>query len=145
MFEVTDEGTPNEKEEELHAEYVRTFYSVFITAPNWVSRSIETTGLVAHVDLFAVNPPRAANHKQVTGYRKPSSALTAPSDHNWEHHPHNLGNTHNSQREENTVEIDEAAVLTPAIFGSSFVHAVKVQDMAGETVILFVFAVRQQY
>lgn len=46
-------------------------------------------------------------------------------------------------REDDVVDIDEDAVLTSAVFGSSFVHAVKIQDMAGETVILFVFSVSQ--
>lgn len=52
---------------------------------------------------------------------------------------------HDQSIEEDTITIDEDAILTSAVFGSSFVHAVQVLDMTGEHVILFVFAVSLKY
>ncbi|KAB5592674.1 Velvet factor [Ceratobasidium theobromae] len=123
MYEVLDEGSPEEREEELHAD------------------SIETTGLVAHVDLFAVDPSRSVRHENSTGGEKASSEHASP-DRDWEPQPSSEpgGSHHVQAKEENVPDIDKAVVLTTSVFGSSFVHAVKVQDMAGETVILFVFA-----
>lgn len=123
MFELIDEGKSTEREKELPAE------------------DIETTGLIAHVDLFAVNPPRSAY--QQTSQEQPQLDPTPGSstNPNWEAHPQEAGSSHSGPpREEDVIDIDEGAVLTSAVFGSSFVHAVKIQDMVGETVILFVFA-----
>lgn len=81
-------------------------------------------------------------HENSTGGEKASSEHASP-DRDWEPQPSSEpgGSHHVQAKEENVPDIDKAVVLTTSVFGSSFVHAVKVQDMAGETVILFVFAV----
>ncbi|CAE6510805.1 unnamed protein product [Rhizoctonia solani] len=117
MFEVIDEGAPNQREEEIPAE------------------SIETTGLIAHVDLFAVNPPPGMTFES-------PEIPTQTLPNNWEaQSPIQAGGSQQAQRgSDHPLDVNVDAVLTSAVFGSSFVHAVKINDTEGEIVILFVFA-----
>lgn len=125
MFEVRDEDTPNEREEELHAD------------------SIDISGLVAHVDLFAVHPPENML-RAYTGEDHPvssaGSSSNTPSSRRTIQSGGRGSSHHDQSREEDTIVIDEDAILTSAVFGSSFVHAVQVLDLSGEHVVLFVFA-----
>ncbi|KAJ1301331.1 hypothetical protein OPQ81_003731 [Rhizoctonia solani] len=116
MFEVKDEGSVNEREEEIPAD------------------SIETTGLVAHVDLFAVNPPPGMSFEHPEDPEQSSGDLE-PQPTN-----HADGSQQERRRSDIPLDVNENAVLTSAVFGSSFVHAVKVSDPKGQMVILFVFA-----
>ncbi|CAE6435978.1 unnamed protein product [Rhizoctonia solani] len=117
MFEVKDEGTSNQREEEIPAE------------------SIETTGLVAHVDLFAVNPPPGMS------FESPEDRAQSELEAEESQSPNQAGSSQQGQgMSGNQLDVNEDAVLTSAVFGSSFVHAVKVNDTEGKNVILFVFA-----
>ncbi|KAF8597546.1 hypothetical protein BDV93DRAFT_610318 [Ceratobasidium sp. AG-I] len=125
LFEVTDEGTPNEREQELHAE------------------SIDVSGLVAHVDLFAVHPSEGIVRAHGTedlppGTAGPSSNI--PNPRSAIERSGQVSSHHEEPTEEGRIVVDEGAILTSAVFGSSFVHAVQVLDISGEHVILFVFA-----
>ncbi|CAE7200168.1 unnamed protein product [Rhizoctonia solani] len=115
MFEVKDEGTLNQREEEIPAEL------------------IETTGLVAHVDLFAVNPPPGMSFEDIDNYPRPETEA-------YEFQPPDQATSSQQGRRVSDSPIDVNEVLTSAVFGSSFVHAVKISDTEGKTVILFVFA-----
>ncbi|CAE6515264.1 unnamed protein product [Rhizoctonia solani] len=115
MFELRDEGTPNQREQEISAE------------------SVETTGLVAHVDLFAVNPPPEISFEDTEAYLQPAADTgesQSPSQTNISPQGRRISDD----------PVDVNAVLTSDVFGSSFVHAVKINDTEGKTVILFVFA-----
>ncbi|KAF8685082.1 Velvet factor [Rhizoctonia solani] len=117
MFEVLEEGTDNQHEEEISAELVH-----------------ETTGLVAHVDLFAVSPPPGMTFEPL------DDSMQTPSD-DCEKGSCDQGSSSQEDRsDETSLVVDENSVLTSAVFGSSFVNAVKIHDLNGETVILFVFA-----
>ncbi|KAG9103722.1 hypothetical protein FRC06_008579 [Ceratobasidium sp. 370] len=119
MFETKGEGTINAREEELHAD------------------SIDVSGLVAHVDLFPVNPPDKMHYAPAVEESSANPTATSGS------HPgsHQITQTTGSQwPDDRVIEVDETASLTASVFGSSFVHAVQVLDMSGEQVILFVFA-----
>ncbi|CAE6484241.1 unnamed protein product [Rhizoctonia solani] len=117
MFDVKDEGTLNQREEEIPAE------------------SIETTGLIAHVDLFAVNPPVGMTFEDTEDYLEPTIDTGEPQASN-----HASSSQQGRRISDNSVDVSEDAVLTSAVFGSSFVHAVKINDTEGKMVILFVFA-----
>ncbi|CAE6367826.1 unnamed protein product [Rhizoctonia solani] len=114
MFEVIQEGTVDQREEEIPAD------------------SIETSGLVAHVDLFAINPPPGMVFESL------EDAMQTSSD--GERDSYDQGGSDQQGQMEETSLVDENEVLTSAVFGSSFVHAVKIVDLKGETVILFVFS-----
>ncbi|CUA72760.1 hypothetical protein RSOLAG22IIIB_05019 [Rhizoctonia solani] len=114
IFEVKDDQT----EEEIPAE------------------SIETTGLIAHVDLFAVNPPPGMSFQDAESHQQQPTVDTGefqPPDQA-------ISSQQGRRISSNLLEVDEGAVLTGALFGSTFVHAVTLDDTEGETVILFVFA-----
>lgn len=109
-----------------------------------VPSSIDISGLVAHVDLFAVHPPENML-RAYTGEDHPvssaGSSSNTPSSRRTIQSGGRGSSHHDQSREEDTIVIDEDAILTSAVFGSSFVHAVQVLDLSGEHVVLFVFAV----
>ncbi|CAE6461231.1 hypothetical protein BN14_06019 [Rhizoctonia solani AG-1 IB] len=114
MFEVLDEGTENQREEELPAE------------------SIETIGLVAHVDLFAAKPPPR------TGFGSLEGAMQISPNSEYNSYNRGIGGQQD-QIDESLLVVDENEVLTSAAFGSTFAHAVTIRDLKGESVVYFVF------
>ncbi|KDN42006.1 hypothetical protein RSAG8_07051, partial [Rhizoctonia solani AG-8 WAC10335] len=98
MFELRDEGTPDQREQEISAE------------------SVETTGLVAHVDLFAVNPPPEMSFEDTEAYLQPA-ADTGESQS-----PSRTSISPQGRRISDD-PVDVNAVLTSDVFGSSFVHS----------------------
>ncbi|KAG8695225.1 hypothetical protein FRC09_009290 [Ceratobasidium sp. 395] len=123
MFEMKGAGTPNEREEEIHAD------------------SIDVSGLVAHVDLFPVRPTEDMRHAPGTE-EKPTNVATEPSSSQGSQPlVQATGELHQGQwLDDRVIDVEESSKLTGAVFGSSFVHAVQVLDMSGDNVILFVFA-----
>jgi hypothetical protein len=134
--------------------YTRSTFSVLRCTPyihlrhSSAPSSIDVSGLVAHVDLFAVHPPESMLRAYTGEDLPPSSAgpsSNTPSSHRTIQSGERSSSHHDQSRDEDTIVIDEDAILTSAVFGSSFVHAVQVLDLSGENVILFVFAVSLGY
>ncbi|QRV99151.1 velvet factor [Ceratobasidium sp. AG-Ba] len=120
LFETKDAGTPNQREEELHAD------------------SVDVSGLVAHVDMFPVNPSEEMRRIESIESSQSSASLATTSNPQ-QISPINEAH-YNHWTSDCVIDINEDSKLTTAVFGSSFVHAVQVLDMSGEHVILFVFA-----
>jgi hypothetical protein len=106
--------------------------------------SVDASGLVAHVDLFAVSRPEELQRAQTTE-NIASTSLDAFGGLSSSHQVAETSEKTSGQHAEwpggRTIKVNEDVMLTAAVFGSSFVHAVQVLDMSGEQVILFVFAV----
>lgn len=122
LFETKDEGTPNVREEELHAD------------------SVDVSGLVAHVDLFPVTPPDEPTRTGVPESEPSDSFVPFGASAGAQQVIHTGEGEHSQWRNDRVIHIDEDSKVTTAVFGSAFVHAVQVLDMSGEHVILFVFA-----
>jgi len=99
-------------------------------------RDIDISGLVAHIDLFAVEAPPSSSR-----YSTQSSHSQSPT-HNDDGHPIILpqdSSSHNTQLEGDSAPPNIGSTCTNAVFGSSFVHGVQM-DWRGEPVVFFVFS-----
>ncbi|KAF8323937.1 hypothetical protein DL93DRAFT_56033 [Clavulina sp. PMI_390] len=122
MYELLNAGTPNQREIEIPAE------------------DIDISGLVAHVDLFAVEPsppptsvpqppliPTASAETPLE--QKPLSNITSSAECSVPDRP--LASSHPPP--------GNATLVSSVLFGSSFVHGVQM-DWRGEPVVFFVFS-----
>jgi hypothetical protein len=115
MFELLDPGLPTQRELEIRAE------------------DIDISGLVAHIDMFAVEAPPSSSK-----YSPQSSHSQSPT-HNDDGHHIILPQDSSTQLEGGSAPPNIGSTCTNAVFGSSFVHGVQM-DWRGESVVFFVFS-----
>ncbi|QRV85062.1 velvet factor [Ceratobasidium sp. AG-Ba] len=88
------------------------------------------SGLVAHVDMFPVNPSEEMRRIESIESSQSSASLATTSNPQ-QISPINEAH-YNHWTSDCVIDINEDSKLTTAVFGSSFVHAVQVLDMSGE-------------
>jgi hypothetical protein len=101
-------------------------------------RDIDISGLVAHIDLFAVDAPPSS---ETPGYSPPPSQSQSPTNNGDGHAiiSSQQSPSRHGMQEGGSVPPNILSTCTNAVFGSSFVHGVQM-DWRGEPVVFFVFS-----
>jgi len=121
MFELHGAGLPSQYELEIPVE------------------DVDISGLVAHVDLFAVEPPPSSS--ELSRYSPPSSCSKSPMNNGNGHliiPPQHSSSCHRLV-EDGSTPPNTISGCTSAIFGSSFVHGIQL-DWQGQPMVFFVFS-----
>jgi hypothetical protein len=143
MFELLDAGLHTQHELEIPAGYVSLNLTTTLHNSCLIVslslRDIDISGLVAHIDLFAVEAPPSSS--ETPGYSPRSSHSQSPMNNGDTHTIIPPQDSSSRQRilEDDSLPPNIVSTYTNAVFGSSFVHGVQM-DWRGEPVVFFVFS-----
>jgi len=102
-----------------------------------ILRDLDISGLVAHVDLFAVKPPPSSS--ELSTYSPPSYHSPMNNGDGCIIIPPQRSPSCQKPAEDGSAPSNIISSCTNAIFGSSFVHGIQI-DWKGQPMIFFVFS-----